>query len=116
MAFGGRCLTWFEGRWHEGNRAVMGAADHGTWQGTMVFDGARSFEGVMPDLDLHCARFVASGEVMGLEAPLPADAVEALIREGVKRLGEERALYLRPMMWSREFLAGADRCAARSRR
>ena len=37
----------------------MGAADHGTWQGTMVFDGARAFEGVMPDLDRHCARFVA---------------------------------------------------------
>lgn len=102
MAFGGKCLTWFEGRWHEGNLPVLGSADHGTWQGTLVFDGARSFEGVMPDLDLHCARLVASAGVMGLEAPLGAEEVEAMVREGVRRLGTERALYLRPMMWSRE--------------
>ena len=46
----------------------MGAADHGTWQGTLVFDGARAFEGVTPDLDLHCARIVRSAEAMGLDA------------------------------------------------
>ena len=63
-------LTWFEGRWHDGNLAVMGAADHGTWQGTLVFDGARAFEGVTPDLDLHCARLIRSAEAMGLAPPL----------------------------------------------
>ena len=68
MALGGSILTWFEGRWHDGNLPVMGAADHGTWQGTMVFDGARAFEGVTPDLDLHCARLIRSAEAMGLDA------------------------------------------------
>jgi branched-chain amino acid aminotransferase len=102
MAIGQTILTWFEGRWHDGNVAVMGAADHGTWQGTMVFDGARAFDGVMPDLDLHCARIVRSAEAMGLEAPLDAGEIEALVREGVRRLGTATPLYLRPMMWSRE--------------
>jgi branched-chain amino acid aminotransferase len=102
MALGGSILTWFEGRWHDGNVAVMRAADHGTWQGTMVFDGARAFEGVMPDLDLHCARVVRSAEVMGLAPPLDAEAIGTLVREGVRRLGPERPLYLRPMIWSRE--------------
>lgn len=102
MALGGQILTWHGGRWHEGNLPIMGAADHGTWQGTMVFDGARAFEGVTPDLDRHCARVVRSAEVMGLTAPMRAEAIEALMREGVARLPRDAALYLRPMIWSRE--------------
>jgi branched-chain amino acid aminotransferase len=102
MALGGTALTWFDGRWHAGNHPVLGAADHGTWQGTVVFDGARAFDGVMPDLDLHSARVVRSAEVMGLAPPMAAAEIEALIREGVRRSGSQRPLYLRPMLWSRE--------------
>jgi branched-chain amino acid aminotransferase len=102
MAIGETVLTWFDGRWHDGNLAVMGAADHGTWQGTLVFDGARFYDGVAPDLDRHCDRVIRSAEAMGLAPPLDARAVEALIRDGIRRLGPDRALYLRPMMWSRE--------------
>jgi branched-chain amino acid aminotransferase len=102
MALGGRILTWYEGRWQDGNTPLMGAADHGTWQGTLVFDGARAFEGVAPDLDRHCRRVERSAEVMGLAPPMPAAEIEALIREGIRRLGTETALYLRPMLWSRE--------------
>jgi branched-chain amino acid aminotransferase len=102
MALGQRSLTWFEGRWHEGNTPILGAADHATWQGTMVFDGARAYDGVTPDLDLHCARLIASATAMGLEPPVSAAEVEAIVRDGVRRFGTERPLYLRPMMWSRE--------------
>ena len=106
MAFGTRIVTWFDGRWHEGgsggNPAVMRAADHGTWQGTLVFDGARSFDGVTPDLDLHCARVIRSAETMGLLPPVTAPEIEALVREGVRRYGSDRPLYLRPMLWSTE--------------
>jgi branched-chain amino acid aminotransferase len=102
MALGGRILTWYEGRWIEGNAPILGAADHGAWQGTMVFDGARAFEGVAPDLDRHCVRLVRSAEIMGLAPPMEADALAALFREGIGRLGTEVPLYLRPMMWSRE--------------
>jgi branched-chain amino acid aminotransferase len=102
MAIGTRVLTWHDGRWHEGNRAILGAADHGTWQGTLVFDGARAYDGVTPDLDRHCARFVRSGETMGLAPPLGPAEIEALVRDGIRRFGGDRPLYLRPMMWSRE--------------
>jgi branched-chain amino acid aminotransferase len=102
MAIGASCATWADGRWHEGNVPILGAADHGTWLGTMVFDGARSFEGATPDLDLHCARLIRSAEIMGLASPLAAGEIEALILEGIARFAPDRALYLRPMMWSRE--------------
>ena len=35
---------------------IMGARTHGAWLGSTVFDGARTFEGVSPDLDLHMQR------------------------------------------------------------
>jgi branched-chain amino acid aminotransferase len=58
---------------------------------------------VTPDLDLHCARLLRSAAAMGLDdAAMEAPAIEALVRDGIRRLGTERALYLRPMMWSRE--------------
>ena len=102
MAIGETVLTWFDGEWHDGNLPIMGAADHGTWQGTLVFDGARAYGGVTPDLDRHAARLIRSAEAMGLAPPLDARAVEGLIRDGIRRLGTDRPLYLRPMMWSRE--------------
>ena len=48
--------TFFEGDWHEGNVAIMGPRTHAAWLGSTVFDGARAYEGVAPDLDLHMAR------------------------------------------------------------
>ena len=56
MAVGTSIKTYFEGSWHDGDVAIMRAADHGSWLGTTVFDGARYFEGVAPDLEAHCAR------------------------------------------------------------
>ncbi len=102
MALGKEIRTWIDGAWHEGNIPIMGAADHGTWQGTLVFDGARTFEGVSPDLDLHSARIINSARSMGMEPPVGADEVEGLIREGIAKFSPDTALYLRPMMWSTE--------------
>ena len=102
MALGERIATWFEGRWRDGNVAVTGAADHGAWQGTLVFDGARAFDGVTPDLDLHCARILRSAEAMGLTAPVGAEEIETIVREGIARYPAGAQLYLRPMMWSRD--------------
>ena len=100
MAIGGRVLTWFEGSWHEGNIPVIRAADHVAWLGSQVFDGARRFEGVMPDLDLHCARLIRSAKAMGMIPTQTAEAVAALAREGAARIDDGSDLYIRPMMWS----------------
>ena len=102
MATGMTILTWFEGTWHQGNYPIIGASDHGAWLGSSVFDGARSFEGVAPDLDLHCARCVASAKVMGLNPPMTAGEITELAREGIAKFDADTALYIRPMMWARE--------------
>ncbi|MCP4073193.1 MAG: branched-chain amino acid aminotransferase [Hyphomicrobiales bacterium] len=94
--------TWFEGDWHEGNHLVLGAADHGTWLGTMVFDGARFFDGVSPDLDLHCARVNASAAAMKLKPTMQTGMIFELAKEGIRKFDGNNPLYIRPMYWSTE--------------
>jgi len=100
MAFGTEIRTWFEGRWHEGDVAVMRAADHGIWQGSSVFDGARLFDGLVPDLDLHCARVNRSAEALMITPTVdPAEMVE-IAREGLRKYAKGAAVYIRPMYWA----------------
>jgi branched-chain amino acid aminotransferase len=100
MAFGTHIRTWFDGRWHEGDVAVMRAADHGIWQGSSVFDGARYFEGVAPDLAAHCARVNRSAEALMIAPTLAAEEMVAMAREGLARYAEGAAVYVRPMYWA----------------
>ena len=66
--------TYFKGEWHQGDVKILGAASHGTWLGSVIFDGARLFEGVTPDLDRHSARANDSARALGLAPMLSADA------------------------------------------
>lgn len=100
MAFGTNIRTYFEGRWHEGDVPVMRAADHGIWQGSSVFDGARLFDGLVPDLAAHCARVNRSAEALMITPTVdPAEMVE-IAREGLKRYARGAAVYIRPMYWA----------------
>lgn len=102
MAKNRQIWTWFEGKWQEGNVPIMGSADHGTWLGTMVFDGARWFDGVTPDLDRHCARVNHSAAALGLKPPMATGEIVELAQEGCKKFSGKTALYIRPMAWSTE--------------
>ena len=55
MSWYSRTWTWLDGKWLEGNPPMMGPRTHASWLGSSVFDGARVFEGVMPDIEAHCA-------------------------------------------------------------
>jgi len=92
--------TFFEGEWHEGNVPLWGARTHAIWLGSSVFDGARVFEGVAPDLDLHCARVNASATTMFLKPGLTVEEWVGLAREGMKKFDKDTTLYVRPMYWA----------------
>ncbi|NDV01748.1 branched-chain amino acid aminotransferase [Pseudoroseicyclus tamaricis] len=102
MATGTNIRTWFEGQWHEGDAYVMRAADHGAWLGSGVFDGARLAHGLVPDLDLHCARVNRSAEAMMLTPSHSGEEIEAIAREGLKLYSPGSAVYIRPMYWAIE--------------
>jgi branched-chain amino acid aminotransferase len=100
MAVPSATWTFFDGAWHEGNVPIMGPRTHGAWLGSTVFDGARVFEGVVPDLDAHLARVNRSATNFGLKPVVPLERWTELVRDGVKRFAPEAALYVRPMYWA----------------
>jgi branched-chain amino acid aminotransferase len=91
--------TFFEGDWHEGNVPIMGPRTHAAWLCSIVFDGARAFEGVTPDLDRHCARVNESAKKLFLKPLVSTEEWIQLAKEGVKRFDGQTALYIRPMYW-----------------
>lgn len=101
--------TFHEGAWREGNVPILGSRTHGAWLGSMVFDGARAFEGVTPDLDRHLARVNVSAREMMLEPRLDVDEWRELVEEGLRKFSPEAQLYIRPMYWAEEGLGGGVR-------
>jgi len=97
-------MTWLDGAWFEGNRPILGPMTQATWLGGVAFDGARAFEGVTPDLDLHCERAVRSCRALGLNPVVPARQILELAREGIAKFAAGTALYIRPMFWAEEGL------------
>jgi len=92
--------TYFEDNWHEGNVPIMGPRTHAAWLCSLVFDGARAFEGVTPDLELHCARVNDSAKKLFLNPTVTTETWVRLAREGVARFDKDAALYIRPMYWA----------------
>jgi branched-chain amino acid aminotransferase len=93
-------LTFFEGDWHSGNVPIMGPRTHGAWLASTVFDGARAFEGVAPDLEAHCERVNRSAVNFKLKPVVNVETWLALAREGIARFGAKAELYIRPMYWA----------------
>lgn len=102
MADWSRTWTYIDGDWLEGNVPILGPRSHAIWLGSSVFDGARAFEGVTPDLDRHCARVNASARTMGLEPRVDAETIAGLTRDGLKKFAPDAALYIRPMYWAEQ--------------
>src|SRR5215216_5355049 len=92
--------TFYQGDWHEGNVPIMGPRTHAAWLCSSVFDGARAFEGVAPDLDLHCARVNESASKMSLKPLVSTDQWRDLVADGRKRFSHDAELYIRPMYWA----------------
>ena len=99
MAEWSETWTYTEDEWHEGNPPLIGAREHAFWLASSVFDGARAFEGVTPDLDLHCARLNRSAVALGMHPTKSEEEIYHLCREGVAKFDPKAALYIRPMYY-----------------
>lgn len=97
-------LTFFNGKWTEGNTPLFGAMDHSVWLGSSVFDGARSIGRQVPDLQLHLERVIRSSERLGLICPHTVDEMMALCRVGIKKFPADAALYIRPLVFGTDGL------------
>src|SRR3954468_3339161 len=102
LAAAAQSATWtfVDGDWYEGNVAILGPRSHAMWLGTSVFDGARWFEGVAPDLDQHARRVNASAIALGLKPNMSAEQIVGLTWDGLKKFDGNTAVYIRPMYWA----------------
>ncbi len=105
MATGTNIKTYYNGAWHDGDQMIMTAADHGAWLGTTVFDGARLFDGLAPDVEAHCARINRSARALMITPTVETEDMIEIVREGLKSYGKDQAVYIRPMYWA---LAGDE--------
>lgn len=100
-------VFWYGGVWMNEEPKILGPMDHAFWLGSVIFDGARAIEGWAPDLDRHCARAIRSAHVMGMKPPVTAGQIQELCEEGIRRMGAEATLYVRPMFFIRNGLGAA---------
>lgn len=100
MATGTNIRTYFNGSWHAGDLPIMRAADHGSWLGSTVFDGARYVNGMAPDLEAHCARVNRSAEALMITPTVATQEMVGIVREGLSLYPRDAAVYIRPMYWA----------------
>ena len=101
-------FTWKDGKWVEGNEPMLGPMSHAWWMASSVFDGARSFQRLAPDLDRHCARLIESGKAFHMTCPVSAEEMIALAWEGIEKFPEDAELYIRPMMYFEDGFVAPD--------
>ncbi len=95
-----KAWTWFDDQWLEGNPPILGPMSHAFWLGSSVFDGARAFEGVTPDLDRHAKRVNASAPALGMEPTMRWEEIVELTRDGLRLFDRDAAVYIRPTYWA----------------
>ena len=95
-----KAITWSDGEWHDGRTPLWHSMSHGVWLSSFVFDGARYFEGVTPDLDLHCQRTIDSAIALGLGPMKRMEEILEIAQDGIREIDSEHALYIRPMFWA----------------
>jgi branched-chain amino acid aminotransferase len=91
--------TFHDGAWHEGNPPMFGPMAHALWMASSVFDGARAFGRLAPDLDRHCQRVIESALSFGMSPVITAKEIERLAWEGIEKFPEDAELYIRPLFY-----------------
>jgi branched-chain amino acid aminotransferase len=97
-------ICFYNGQWGTGAVPLMTSHTNAAWLANAVFDGARAFEGVAPDLALHCARAVRSAQGLLMTPPVTAERILELAQEGIAKFPADAPLYIRPMFWAEDGL------------
>jgi branched-chain amino acid aminotransferase len=94
-------LYWYGNAWTTEQRPLLGLRDNSFWMGNSVFDGARAYDNVTPDLELHCERLLRSATHMLMRPTMDAESLATICRAGVAHFEHGAELYIRPMFYAR---------------
>ncbi len=94
--------------WYDENPKLLGPMNHAFWMASVVFDGARVFNGLAPDIDRHCERLIRSAKAMMLEPKLSAQEIFDLCLEAARKFPADAELYVRPMFYAMDGFVVVD--------
>ena len=101
-------VFFHKGKWHNDNPMVLGPMDHAFWMSSIVFDGARAFQGLAPDLAPHCERVVRSARAMMLNPKVTGEEITDLALQAIRKFPRDAELYIRPMFFARQGFVSPD--------
>ena len=78
---------WLDGKLVDQERAVVSVFDHGLLYGDGVFEGIRSYDGLVFKLDEHLDRLYESAHTLTLEIPLSKTQMSRAVVETLKANG-----------------------------
>jgi branched-chain amino acid aminotransferase len=78
-------LIYIDGKWYPKSEAKISVFDHGLLYGDGVFEGIRSYDGLVFKLDEHLTRLWESAHTLTLEIPMDMKALKAAIIETLRR-------------------------------
>src|SRR3989338_3111105 len=78
---------WLDGKLVDQKRAVVSVFDHGLLYGDGVFEGIRSYDGLVFKLDEHLDRLYESAHTLTLEIPLSKTQMSRAVVETLKANG-----------------------------
>lgn len=87
-------IVYLDGQYLPREQAMVSVFDHGFLYGDGVFEGIRSYNGVVFRLTEHLVRLYESAKTIGLEIPIPLSEMEEVVLETVRR-NELRDSYIR---------------------
>lgn len=82
---------WIDGRIVERDEARISVLDHGLLYGDGLFEGIRITGGRVFRLGDHLRRFAVGARAIGLELPLAIDAIEKIVLDTARALGQPDA-------------------------
>jgi branched-chain amino acid aminotransferase len=76
---------YVDGTWHSRDTARVSVFDHGLLYGDGVFEGIRIYNRRIFRLEAHLDRLYTSARALALSVPLTPNAMQAVVREAVRR-------------------------------
>jgi len=94
-----KIYCYYNDKWHKKDVAILKSFDHASWLSGTVFDGARYFDRVVPDLTTHMERALKSAILVNLRPNILVDELIDLVKTGIKMFPKNAELYIKPQFW-----------------
>jgi len=100
-------VIWMDGEFVPWERAQVHVLSHGLHYASAVFEGERSYGGVVFKLEEHTRRLHESAKILGFEIPFSVEAINKATNELIVRQRQPDC-YVRPIAWRGSEMMGVS--------